>query len=148
MIRFLIYIYAAFLLLKKMFYVILDYKEYYSQQKIKLNLTKAETNTKRNKGLMNRRNKLKDNEGMLFIYKNPQIISMWMKNTYIPLDVLFLDNNFSVIDIKRNMKPLKMKKYSSKKKCKYAIEIKGNGAKTNNIKIGTKIIPNIVKKLN
>ena len=46
------------------------------------------TTNEKNKGLMYRKKKLKDNEGMLFIYSNPQKIKMWMKNTYIPLDVL------------------------------------------------------------
>jgi len=147
MIRLLIYIYVGFLLLKKLFNVVIDYKEYYSQNKITFNLVKANTKLKREYGLMNRKNTLKNNEGMLFIYKKPQIISMWMKNTYIPLDVLFLDEDYKVIDIKENMKPLKNKRYSSNKKCKYAIEINGNGAKKNNIKNGTKIIPNFVKKL-
>lgn len=147
MIRLLIYIYVGFLLLKKLFNVLIDYKEYYSQNKITFNLVKANTNSKRHNGLMNRKNKLTNNEGMLFIYKEPQIISMWMKNTYIPLDVLFLDNNYKVIDIKENMKPLKTKKYSSNKKCKYAIEINGGGSKKNNIKIGTTIIPKFIKNL-
>ena len=89
MIRLLIYIYVGFLLLKKLFKVLIDYKEYYSDQKIRLNLVKANTETKRNKGLMYRKNKLRNMEGMLFIYNKPKIISMWMKNTFIPLDVLF-----------------------------------------------------------
>ena len=148
MIRFLIYIYVAFLLFKKLFYVIMNYKEYYSQKKIKLNLVKVTTPKLKSKGLMNRKNILRDGEGMLFVYKKPQNISMWMKNTYIPLDVLFLDKNYIIEDIKHNMKPHDTKSYKSKKKCKYAIEINGGDAKENNLKVGTKVIPNIIRKLN
>ena len=83
-----------------------------------------------------------------FHNKKPQNISMWMKNTYIPLDVLFLNKDYIVEDIKHNMKPHNTKSYRSKKKCKYAIEINGGESRDNNIKIGTRVIPNIIKKLN
>jgi uncharacterized membrane protein (UPF0127 family) len=148
MIRLLIYIYVGFLFLKKLFTVLIHYKEYYSEKRIKLNLVKANTNSKRDTGLMNRKKKLNNNEGMLFIYKTPQYISMWMKNTFIPLDVLFLDNDYKVVEYKENMTPLKLNKHASKIKCKYAIEINGGGTKKNNIKIGTRIIPKIINKFN
>tara|TARA_A100001035_G_C27377983_1_gene318739 strand:- start:71 stop:451 length:381 start_codon:yes stop_codon:yes gene_type:complete len=126
----------------------MNYKEYYSQKKIKLNLVKVKTPKLKSKGLMNRRNRLKPGEGMLFVYNKPQFISMWMKNTYIPLDVLYLDENFIIEDIKHNMKPHKTTSYKSKVKCRYAIEINGGDAKLKNINIGTKVIPNYIKKLN
>ena len=148
MIKFLIYIYVAYLLFKKMFNVLLNYKEYYSEKKIKLNLVKVTNEKLRNKGLMRRKRMLKHGEGMLFVYKTPKYISMWMKNTYIPLDILFLNDNFVIEDIKHNMKPHQTKPYKTKKRCKYAIEINGGEAKETNIKVGTKVIPNIIKKLN
>ena len=130
-----------------MFNVLLNYKEYYSEKKIKLNLVKVTNEKLRNKGLMRRKRMLKHGEGMLFVYKTPKYISMWMKNTYIPLDILFLNDNFVIEDIKHNMKPHQTKSYKTKKRCKYAIEINGGEAKENNIKVGTKVIPNIIKKL-
>ena len=148
MIRFAIYIFAFYLLFKKLFYVILNYKEYYSVNRLNLNLLKANTTKTRNKGLMNRKNALKDNEGMLFIYSKPQKIKMWMKNTYIPLDLLFLDNNMKVIDSKENLIPHDVEtNYISKTKCKYAIEINGGSIKKNNIKNGTIIIPKYIRTL-
>lgn len=149
MIRFLIYIFALYLLFKKMYDVILNYKEYYSSNKLRLNLVKANNNQKRNKGLMFRRKPLKDNEGMLFIYSKPQIIKMWMKNTYIPLDVLFLDDKLKVIEIKQGLKPHDIKtNYSSTEKCKYAIEVNEGSVRKNKIKVGTVIVPNYVSKFN
>ena len=148
MIRFLIYIYVIFLLFKKLYYVIINYKEYYSINRLHLNLVKSDNNIKRTKGLMNRKNALKNNEGMLFIYSKQQKIKMWMKNTYIPLDLLFLDNKLKVVDFKENLKPHDVKtNYSSKVICKYAIEINGGSIKKNNIKNGTIIIPKYIKKL-
>ena len=148
MIRFAIFIFALYLLFKKLYYVILNYKEYYTVNKLNLNLLKANNNQKRNKGLMYRKTPLRNDEGMLFIYSKPQKIKMWMKNTYIPLDLLFLDDSMKVIDYKENLIPHDIKtNYISKIKCKYAIEINGGSIKKNNIKKGTIIVPNYVKTL-
>ena len=149
MIRFFIYIFALYLLLKKLYYVFINYKEYYSINKLHLDLVKVKSNKDKNKGLMYRKKQLKKNEGMLFIYSKPQKIKMWMKNTYIPLDVLFLDNKMKVVDFKENLKPHDVNtNHISKIKCKYAIELNGGSIKKNNIKNGTIIIPKYIKALN
>ena len=148
MIRLLIYIFVIYLFFKKLYHVILNYKEYYSVNKLHLNLVKANTDKKKNKGLMYRKTPLKNNEGLLFIYQKPQKIKMWMKNTYIPLDLLFLDTKMNVIDYKENLKPRDIKtNYISNIKCKYAIEINGGYIKKNNIKKGTIIVPKYINKL-
>ena len=148
MIRFLIFIFALYLLFKKLYNVIINYKEYYSINRLNLNLVKVSHKKTKNKGLMFRKKPLKDNEGMLFIYKKPQKIKMWMKNTFIPIDLLFLDNKFNIIEMKENLVPHDTKtNYSSKKSCKYAIEINGGSIKKNNIKVGTQIVPKYINKL-
>ena len=58
----------------------------------------ADTPAKHEKGLMDRE-KLADNSGMLFIYKKPREGSFWMKNTYIPLAIAFIDIDGTIIDI-------------------------------------------------
>ena len=148
MIRLLIFIFALYCLFKKLYYVFLNYKEYYSINRLQLNLVKANNDIKRNKGLMYRKNPLKNNEGMLFIYSKPQRIKMWMKNTYIPLDLLFLDNKMKVIEFKENLKPHDVKtNYISNNKYKHAIEINGGSIRKNNIKKGTIINPKYVRSL-
>ena len=136
-----------YLFFKKLYDVILNYREYYSVDRLHLNLVKANTDKKRAKGLMFRKEPLKNNEGMLFIYSKPQKIKMWMKNTYIPLDLLFLDNNMRIIEIRENLKPHDVKtNYISKIRCKYAIELNGGSIKKNNIKKGTSIVPKYIKE--
>ena len=148
MILFLIYIFVISLLLKKIYDIIFKYEKYYSDNNFSLNLVKATTIEKQQKGLMYRKQPLKNNEGLLFIYKNPQKIKMWMKNTYIPLDLLFLDDKMKVVDYKENLKPHDIKtNYSSNIKSRLAIEINGGSIKKNNIKKGTIIVPKYINKL-
>ena len=59
--------------------------------------------------------KLNKNSGMLFDFKKPQIISLYMKNTYIPLDVLFFNDNNIIMEYVENMKPHDLKSIKSKK---------------------------------
>ncbi len=64
----------------------------------------AETPEKMEQGLMYRK-KMAPNQGMLFVYKNPQPLSFWMKNTYLPLDMLFIDSDNRIIQISKDTIP-------------------------------------------
>lgn len=75
------------------------------------------------KGLMFRTEPLDTNHGMLFDKGAWSSSGFWMKNTYIPLDILFLDDNFAVIDILYDMKPLDTTSRNINKPWRYAIEI-------------------------
>ncbi len=62
----------------------------------------AETPEQHNQGLMNR-DKLPENQGMLFVFQSPEIRSFWMKNTFIDLSIGYFDKNkvlFQVLDMK------------------------------------------------
>ena len=63
-------------------------------------------------GLMNVRS-LSDNAGMLFDLRQYPGASMWMKNTYIPLDMLFIGCDWKVVDIYENAKPLSLRRIGS-----------------------------------
>ena len=90
-------------------------------------------------GLMHRKNKLKYDEGMLFpmTYKNN---SMWMKTTYIPLDVIFLDDNMRILGHVENTVPLSLQSISIDKKSNNVLEMNGESVKNFGMKIGDKII--------
>ena len=65
----------------------------------------ADTPAARRQGLQGR-HKLAENSGMLFDFGTPQQVAMWMLNTYIPLDMLFLDDDGRVVAIAKNTVPL------------------------------------------
>lgn len=84
---------------------------------------------------------LDDNRGMLFDFRAFQgrELSMWMKNTYIPLDMLFIDCNLRIVDIYKNAKPLSLKHIKSKAPYCYVLEINAGLAYDKNIMVGDKI---------
>jgi len=96
------------------------------------------------KGLMFRQD-LDWNDGMLFVYESERKQSFWMKNTLIPLDMLFIDSNFKIIDIKENVQPCKIEScpsYPSRFPAKYVLEVNATFVMMNNIKIGDSVIWN------
>lgn len=88
------------------------------------------------KGLMFRK-RLNENKGILFILPEYKKIYIWMKNTYIPLDVLFIKDD-TVVDIISNTEPLCKKKLSTLKNHNIILEVNSNYCKNHNIKIGDK----------
>ena len=110
---------------------------------IKINVEIADDNEERMKGLMFRE-KLDDNAGMFFIFENEGYLTFWMKNTLIPLDIIFIDKSFDIVDIKNAVPCLEdsCTLYTSTKPSKYVLEVNGNFTTKNNIKIGDKIITN------
>lgn len=60
----------------------------------------ADTPEKQEKGLMGRKS-LPEDQGMLFIYDEPQDLSYWMKNTLISLDIIFIDDDMEVVSVKQ-----------------------------------------------
>ena len=64
----------------------------------------ADTNHLREQGLMNRDHLPRD-RGMLFVFEHEQIWAFWMKNTLIPLDVLWLDAEGRIVDVAEGMQP-------------------------------------------
>ena len=108
---------------------------------IKFNVEVAKTIEERRNGLMYRK-KLLNNEGMLFIFPREKIIQLWMKNTYIPLDVIFISENKVIVDIKKNMEKLSETIVKSKVKSRYALEVNAGLINKLDIIIGDKVFFN------
>lgn len=99
----------------------------------------AHTEEQRRTGLMNRKS-LGSNEGMLFVFEKSNYQSFWMKNTYIPLDIAFIDDEKTVINISKNVTPLnETLTYRSSKPALYVIETNANWFEKNDIKAGDKL---------
>ena len=108
---------------------------------ITFNVEVAKTIEERRTGLMYRK-KLLNNEGMLFIFPREKIIQLWMKNTYIPLDVVFISENKVIVDIKKNMEKLSETIVKSKVKSRYALEFNAGLINKLDIEIGDKVLFN------
>jgi uncharacterized protein len=91
----------------------------------------------RAQGLMFRK-KLSDNEGMLFVYPQPHITGMWMKNTLIPLSVAFIDDKGVIINVEE-MKPETLDAHMAKAPAKYSLEMSSGWFKKRKLGAGTKI---------
>ncbi len=125
-------------LLNKRKYTRLSKKQYMDKVIIncnghEINADIAKTPFEREYGLMNVKY-LEDNQGMLFVFQKEQKLNFWMKNTYIPLDIVFLDKDKQIINIYPNCEPLNTNKiYTSSNLAKYAIETNANWFSKNNI---------------
>ena len=108
--------------------------------KATLNTEIAATPAQRERGLMFRE-KLADNDGMIFIMPGIETATFWMKNTLIPLSVAFLDHNGVILEI-HDMKPLDETITASESaQVAYAIEANVHWFALNGIKPGDKITP-------
>ena len=91
----------------------------------------------RSRGLMHRKG-LAPNSGMLFIFDGPSQQCMWMKNTYIPLSVAFLDEQGAIINI-ADMQPHSEQTHCSAGPALYALEMTRGWFAERNIKAGTRL---------
>ena len=84
----------------------------------------ARTAKEQSFGLMFR-NKLLPNSGMLFLYSKIKFVKMWMKNTFIPLDILFISSEGKIVKIVERAIPGSRQIISSGQPIKAVLEIKG-----------------------
>src|SRR3990172_12921864 len=97
----------------------------------------AETDQEKHRGLMFR-DKLAQDECMIFLYDAPIMFSFWMKNTYIPLSIAFVDENLRIMEI-FDMKPFDENIVRSTIPGIYAIEANRGWFKKNIVNQGSKI---------
>jgi len=135
------------MIFKKLYQIIKTKIENYKDTSNKhfFNVQVAKTNKEREIGLMWVK-KMPIDQGMLFEYKDNSYPSMWMKNTLIPLDAIFINSDARVVHIEHQMIPGSTDKRSSRKMCKYVLEINGGLAKKMDIKEGDLIGTTLLSK--
>lgn len=94
----------------------------------------AKTPEQLSKGLMFRK-KLDEDSGMLFVFDKPKDLSFWGMNTFMPLDIAFIDEEGVIKDIKR-IKEHDLNSVKSSCPCKYALEISDGWFNKNNFQVG------------
>jgi len=98
----------------------------------------ATTEQEKETGLMYRK-ELADGKGMLFDFSPAQEVSMWMKNTYIPLDMIFIRADGRILRIAENTEPLSTKIIPSRGLAKGVLEVIGGTAKKYGIEPGDRV---------
>ena len=98
----------------------------------------AQTPKAQEQGLMFREH-LPENQGMLFVYLHEQVLSFWMRNTFIPLDIAFIDREGVIVSIQQ-MTPLDEEKhYVSPVPVKYALEMNQGWFERNRVRVGDRV---------
>ncbi len=95
----------------------------------------AESEETRHLGLMFREN-MQENQGMLFLFPNEEYQSFYMKNTIIPLDIIFINSKKQIVKIHKKTEPYSEKSLPSNKPSRYVVEVNGGFTEKFNIKEG------------
>jgi uncharacterized protein len=103
-----------------------------------MNVEVADTPGEWEYGLMNRTSMPWD-VGMLFIFGNDEPRYFWMDNTLIPLDMLFITKDLTIIDIHENATPMSRDVIGSSGPCRYVLEVNGGLCAAEGIDIGDRI---------
>ena len=103
-----------------------------------LNVEIADTPALQERGLMFRQ-RVPEDRGMLFIFDSSQPVSMWMKNTLAPLDMIFIRADGTVSEVVENTKPLSLDIIQSKESLPAVLELGAGGARKLGIRPGTLI---------
>jgi len=107
-----------------------------TNEKIKtIDIEIAKDDYSREKGLMYRRNMF-ENQGMLFIFEESSPRYFWMKNTYISLDLIYVDENRKIVSFQKSAVPLSEETLPSYKNAMYVVEVIAGFVDKFNIKEG------------
>lgn len=102
---------------------------------INLDIEIADTDFDIQTGLMYR-DSMKNNQGMLFVFDDERPRSFYMKNTKIPLDLIFIKANKTIVSFQKNAQPFDETSLPSNAPAKYVLEINAGLADSWNLKVG------------
>lgn len=104
-----------------------------------LSVLVADNATLREKGLSGQEN-LDGNEGMLFIFEEPGFHGFWMKDMHFPIDIIWFDENYQVVDVWQSATPDSYPKvFIPRLKAKFVLEVPAGFFADNNLNIGSTI---------
>ncbi len=110
-----------------------------SSGSVSLSVEIAQNERERSQGLMKRKELLK-NQGMLFIFDPPRPAHFWMKDTLVPLDMLFFDAQGKLVCLKPNARPHDLKPFSCHKKVAYVLEVSAGTAAQVGLQVGKHVL--------
>lgn len=99
----------------------------------------ADNDFERETGLMHR-SAMAEKHGMLFIQEVQKVQYFYMKNTQIPLDLIFIDEGLNIVSFQENAKPFDESSLSSQVPAKYVLEVNAGLAEQWHLEVGDKII--------
>ncbi len=98
----------------------------------------AEDDYEQQRGLMDRKS-MADDQAMLFIFPNSDYRSFYMKSTYIPLDIIYINSAKKIVSFQKNAKPLDEKSLPSNALAQYVLEINAGLSDRYNLAVGDSI---------
>jgi uncharacterized protein len=99
----------------------------------------ARTDPERSRGLMYRQ-KLEPGRGMIFLFDHPERLKFWMKNTYIPLDMIFIGADKQVVYVEENAEPLTtVSRGSDEADSQFVLEVPGGWARAHGVERGVAV---------
>ncbi len=99
----------------------------------------AEDDEHRQRGLMFRE-KMEENQGMIFLFDKETAQAFWMHNTILPLDIIYVNSKMEIVHIVKNAKPFDDTSLPSIKPAQYVVEVVAGYSDKNGIKDGDKIV--------
>lgn len=82
------------------------------------------------------RDELPDGTGMLFIFEQSEVRSFWMSNTYLALDIAYMDLSYNIVDIQQ-MEPLTTTPHESNRPAMFALEVRQGWFAEHGIGVGS-----------
>ena len=106
------------------------------EQHVKVEI--ARSDPERQRGLMYRE-KLEPGRGMIFLFDRPQKLTFWMKNTYIPLDMVFIGADKHVVYVEENAEPLTLTPRGPEENSQFVLEVPGGWARAHGVERGVPV---------
>ncbi len=104
-----------------------------------------DTAESRVKGLSGR-DSLADDTAMIFVFDKPEAYAFWMKDMKFPIDIIWLDGKFTIVDIRANISPSTYpEKFVPMSESVYVLETNANFAEKNSLKIGDTLSISLIK---